>query len=314
MKVIELVLATLLLLLGIWIICWQERRRTSTRESQRPQSPLWEQPPKSQSEELGLHLLSSLPAPSPIIENQDFSELQSQLEELAKCGWAKDEISWYSKFSLSSGDLDNEISPAQVIEVLLAHARRVTPEFSVPQMVPRTVVESTPRAAGQFEVDEEGWVTIKVSPAFFDDSLAAKAILAHEACHYILENSGIRQGDFELNERYADLCMFICGFGQIFLAGYKREPAQNQYRPGHRLGYLTDAEYEFANQYVVELREIYNRKLRSELDTKRKRLLQLLHGDGAALKRLVEYEGRRSPSKSEVELYEDAIDRIQSDR
>ncbi len=101
----------------------------------------------------------------------------------------------------------NEIAPAQFIEILLSHARRVTPEFSVPLMVPQTVVESTPFAAGRFEVDEEGWVKIKVSPDFFNDKLAAQAILAHEACHYILENSGIRYHDFKLNERYTDLCL-----------------------------------------------------------------------------------------------------------
>jgi hypothetical protein len=154
-------------------------------------------------------------------------------------------------------------------------------------------------------------VTIKVSPDFFDDGLAAQAILAHEVCHYILENSGIRQRDFELNERYTDLCLFICGFGQIFLAGYKRELAQNQYRPGHRLGYLSDAEYKFASEYVVKLRESYKRKLQSELDTKINQLVQLVHGDKATLKRLVEYERCRSLNKSEVELHEDAIDRIQ---
>ena len=51
-----------------------------------------------------------------------------------------------------------------------------------------------------------------------------------------------------------------------------------------------------------------------ELDTKRKRLLQLVYGDEGTLKRLVEYERRRSPNKSEVALYEDAIDRLERDR
>jgi len=96
---------------------------------------------------------------------------------------------------------------------------------------------------------------------FFEDQLAAQAILAHEVCHYILNNSGIRKSDTEQNERYTDLCMFVCGFGQIFLAGYKRETAQSEYRRGHRLGYLTDAEYEFAQQYVTQLRSCWKNVL-----------------------------------------------------
>ena len=41
----------------------------------------------------------------------------------------------------------------------------------------------------------------------------------------------------------------------FFLAGYKRETAQHESRPGHRLGYLTDAEYKEAQRYVRQLRQ-----------------------------------------------------------
>jgi hypothetical protein len=57
------------------------------------------------------------------------------------------------------------------------------------------------------------------------------------------------------------------------MAGYKRAPSQQEYRPGHRLGYLTDAEYEFANQYVLTLRQSNQQKFPSELDKLRKCLL-----------------------------------------
>lgn len=171
-----------------------------------------------------------------------------------------------------------------------------------------------PFAAGMFEVDEEGWVTIKVSPDFFQDKLAAQAIFAHEVCHYILSNSGIRKSNFELNERYTDLCMFVCGFGEIFLAGYKRQAAQNDYRSGHRLGYLTDAEYQFAHQYVIQLRQSKELLPPSELDTIKKQLLELLYGDESACKRNIEVERRKSPHKSEIELYKDTISRLLRDR
>jgi hypothetical protein len=57
----------------------------------------------------------------------------------------------------------------RVVKALLDWARRVAPGFSVPMMVPPIVVEPMLAAAGQFEVDEEGWVTIRVSPDFERD-------------------------------------------------------------------------------------------------------------------------------------------------
>jgi hypothetical protein len=86
------------------------------------------------------------------------------------------------------------------------------------------------------------------------DRRAVGAILAHEACHYILENSGIREPNVDENEKLTDACMFVCGLGLLFLDGYKREDAHKEYRNGHRLGYLTDSEYNFAARYVRELR------------------------------------------------------------
>ena len=242
---------------------------------------------------------------------QDFRGLKSQLNELAKLAWADDESSWLANFQIQVSAFNTVASPSQTIDRLLSHARRSTPKFKVPQMTPRTIVESTPLAAGLFEVDEEGWVTIKVSPDFWDDRSAAQAILAHEVCHYLLENAGIRYADVATNERYTDLCMFICGFGSLFLAGYKRDFAQQDYRPGHRLGYLSDEEYQYADRYVVELRQDYQLKLQSELEIQKRRLRERLQGNDAALNRLITYERARSPYKSEIELYEDAIGRLE---
>jgi hypothetical protein len=141
----------------------------------------------------------------------NFDNLKSSLEGLAQLGWLQEESSWFDNFTLDPSELSDLDRLDQVVKALLDRARRVAPGFSVPMMVPRVVVESMPAAAGQFEVDEEGWVTIRVSPDFERDLPAARAILAHEVCHYILENRGIRQPNFELNERDTDLCMFICG-------------------------------------------------------------------------------------------------------
>jgi hypothetical protein len=254
-----------------------------------------------------------MPEPLIPIHISDFYSLQWQLGELAKMAWTTEESFRHPQFLLNLSDFAYTTAPAQVVEILLRHARRIAPGFEVPYMVPRVLVEPIPFAAGQFEVDEEGWVTIKVGSDFFEDKLAAQAILAHEVCQNSLGNSGIRKSDRELNERYTDLCMFVCGFGQIFLAGYKRETAQHEYRPGHRLGYLTDAEYEFAQRYVMQLRQSNELAPSSELDRLKKRLAQLIH-DANTCQRMIEAARRRHPHKSEIDLYRDEIYRLERDR
>jgi Putative transmembrane protein precursor len=242
----------------------------------------------------------------------DFDHIKSSLDGLAQLGWLLEESSWSANFTLDPRELSDLARLDRVVKALLDRARRVAPGLSVP-MVPRIAIEPMPAAAGQFEVDEEGWVTIRVSPDFERDLPAARAILAHEVCHYILDNRGIRQPNFELNERDTDLCMFICGFGEVFLAGYKRSSTRNEYRPGHRLGYLTDAEYEFANRYTSELRATYRQNLQSELDVLKERLLRKAQGDRDCVRRLIEYERQRDRSLSEIELYRDAIARFDRD-
>lgn len=108
--------------------------------------------------------------------------------------------------------------------------------------------------------------------------------------------------------------MFVCGFGELFLAGYRHDAAQQDYRPGHRLGYLTDAEYQYAQKYVIQLRQSGEVAPPKELEILKKRLLYLLHGDQNCCSRNIELERRRSPDKSDVELYQNAIYRLERDR
>ena len=236
-----------------------------------------------------------------------FGDLKAQVEELATRGWTQSEVDWKEGFLLDPARLDTMAEPAEIVEALLNHARRTTPEFSVPWLTPRTVVEQLPPAtAGQFVVDG-GWVTIKLGPKFFGNRGAAQAILAHEACHYILNNSGFRKRDIALNERYTDICMFVCGFGKLFLDGYQKYPSNRQYRRGHRVGYLTDMEYAFIYQYVLKLRKHYRENLKSELTGLKETLLRLVRGDQEMLESLIEAERSRTPDKSEAGLYENAI-------
>ena len=138
----------------------------------------------------------------------------------------------------------------QFVSELLRHARHTT-ELSTPWRTPRIFVEKTKDAVGgRFAVDE-GWVAIVVGEKFFDDVVAARAILCHEVCHYILDMVDIRDAPTQENERLTDVAMFVFGFGAIFRAGYRRAPSHN--RTGHRVGYLSDAEYDFVEQYVASL-------------------------------------------------------------
>ncbi len=242
-----------------------------------------------------------------------FPDLAAQLRELATKAWTTQQ-SLHFPLLLNPKDFVNIAAPTQVVEVLIRHAERIVPGFSVPQMIPRVLVVSLPTAAGMFKVDDEGWATIELGANFFQDKLAAQAILAHEVCHYILENSGIRKSDVGLNERYTDLCMFVCGFGEIFLAGYRRDAAQQDYRPGHRLGYLTDDEYQFAQRYVMQLRQSGEISPPDELDRLKKRLLHLLYNEQQTFDRIIESERQKNSHKSDVELYQDAIDRLERDR
>ncbi|WP_427161390.1 hypothetical protein ACQFX9_07370 [Aliinostoc sp. HNIBRCY26] len=339
MKII--ILAVLIFLILLLLYVWYHRRavkpgfssqqqvtppENSIAETSVPQSSVYSMPGRLLTSRVDI-IVRPVPASSSFVkpiqtttpssstsQSSVFPEIESQLRELAKIAWTTEKSFQKPQFLLDFRDFVRIATPAQVVEVLIRHAERVTPGFQVPYMVPRVLVTPTPFAAGMFEEDEEGWVTIKVSTDFFQDKLAAQAILAHEVCHYILSNSGIRKSNFELNERYTDLCMFVCGFGEIFLAGYKRQPAQNDYRPGHRLGYLTDAEYQFAHQYVIQLRQYKEILPPTELDVLKKQLLQLLYSDESSCERNIEAERKRSPHKSELELYRDAISRLERDR
>lgn len=243
-----------------------------------------------------------------------FHNLQQQLEILARTAWKTQDALANPTFSLEPRRLAQTDSLETVIGIMLNHARTVAPGFSVPSKTPRVIVEPMVDAAGQFIVDEEGWVSINVSPTFECDRITAHAILAHEMCHYILENTGLRKANTEENERFTDLCMFICGFGQIFLAGYKSSAKSLlTYRQGHRLGYLSDTEYKWAETFVHQIRQSNNLELPGALKLLQTEL-QSLVPDREARKRIISHARSRYPHKSNIELYKDEIDSLLRDR
>ncbi|MEM9273934.1 MAG: hypothetical protein AAGA80_13345 [Cyanobacteria bacterium P01_F01_bin.143] len=62
------------------------------------------------------------------------------------------------------------------------------------------------------------------------------------------------------------------------------------------------------------LSQPYPKQSSDELNSVKKRLRMLLYGDDDAIKRIIQSERRQSPHKSEVELYKNAIERLERDR
>jgi hypothetical protein len=238
------------------------------------------------------------------------AKLKQQIDNLAR-------EAWHSRESLSAGFL---LSPSSLsaspiertIETMLNHVRQIASGLSVPYRVPRIETGALIDAAGQFKVSD-GWVSVKIASHLLIDPKAVRAMLAHEMCHYILESSGIRDTDYEQNERLTDLCMFVCGLGEIFLDGYKRESAKNEYRKGHRLGYLTDSEYEFAARYVQELRS--NNYLQLPTKTEElERKFAVRVNDLQTRIRLIKHARAMYPARSDLQLYELVIEQLERDR
>ena len=170
--------------------------------------------------------LASLPLPLATMKN-----------ELIQAGWRK-----------QGGPIKLTLSPNQLgppdwqacAARMLRHAEELAPHLSIPMMVPRIEFSGVrPDTGGSFEVDGEGYVVIKLKASLRKQSDVALAVLAHELCHYILGSNGIRKENTLQNEKLTDTCMFVLGFGQIFLRGYNKA----RFMSNMKYGYLTTIEY-----------------------------------------------------------------------
>lgn len=256
-----------------------------------------------------LLLLSPKPKRIPIPEEVRFGLLIRQIERLAKDGWMTSETLREKEFSLNPSKIVGG-GPEKILQEILNHVRRVAPGFSVPYKLPQVRIGSLIQHAGQFS-DDHGYASIKVSDGFIMDFPAVRAVLAHEACHYILENSGIKEKDQEQNERLTDACMFVCGLGKLFLDGYRKEAPQPE--DGHRLGYLTDEEYAFAERYVHKVRSS-NLLLLPELTEALASKLVSRVGNQQACERLIKDARRRHPEMSDSELISLVIEELERHR
>jgi hypothetical protein len=249
------------------------------------------------------HVFSSKTKGIPVPDEFRFAKLKWRIDKLATDAWQSQE-SLTTEFFLSPSSLP-ATRPDKIIEAILNHVRLVAPGLSVPLRVPRVETGALIEAGGQFNTSE-GWVVVKLATHLLTDRRAVTAILAHELCHYILENSGIRESDVSENERLTDVCMFVCGLGLLFIEGYKRDVAYGEYRTGHRLGYLSDAEYNFLNRYVRELRSSNSLRLLTTDERLERRLVARI-SDKQVRKRLIEHAKAKHPEKNDREIYEVVI-------
>lgn len=245
-------------------------------------------------------------APQPIPDEIRYANLRWRIEKLAKASWQTRESLNNPTFLLETSSLEG-LGRQEIVRVLLTHIRQIAPGLPVPQRVPDITTTIPDEAAGTFGATE-GWAVISLA-GDLPNLESVRAVLAHEICHYVLNAAGLREDDTDNNEKLTDLCMFVLGLGHIFLAGFKTQAVPEEYRPGHRLGYLSDAEYAFASRYVMAARRDNTLNLPSRAELLRSKILTRVGGD-KTLDRLVADARRKSPNSSENEIYQSVYDAL----
>lgn len=190
--------------------------------------------------------------------SQQLSDLETTLNRLASTAWRKIPSPSGESFWLKPSDFDRCVTETDLtaaLEKMCQHARRWAPGLEVPYFIPCLRLSCRLDAAGQFPVDNQGWVAIDVSSEFAASHETLLLILAHEACHHILAQSGLNERqDHRLNERKTDLAMYICGFGELGKAGRAANRLTEHGYASVHLGYLTPEEYHLAHEWVSSAR------------------------------------------------------------
>ena len=195
-------------------------------------------------------------SPARIVETDpQLKWAEDQLHRLARIAWAPCGPPDSMDFLLDPSLLP-EPSTARLMEqslgALYGHALKWARGFEVPFRVPKVAVKGHGDAAGQYQVDGDGYLFIDITPGLLRYPSAVLAVLAHEACHHIIDISGLNTHRQEIDEPTTDLAMFVCGFGQVFRAGQSRLGGGGGNWQKSHLGYLTETQYAFAYQWVAE--------------------------------------------------------------
>ena len=184
--------------------------------------------------------------------------IRDLLEMLASRAWSKPCYDPSGDYLLRPSAFEMHITPEslrQALGKMYEHARYWAPGLEIPYFVPPVRIADLTAEAGHFVVDEESYASVAVAQEFTVSQDAVLTILAHEACHHILLQSGLDQSkDTALNEITTDLTTFVCGFGDIVQRGRSIiRHSESCYSRVH-LGYLKGYEYDFAYQFVLSRR------------------------------------------------------------
>lgn len=227
------------------------------------------------------------------------AEINQLKNELIRRSWHRDRGPFH--LPLSSAQL----SPpnwSQCLQQMLKHAEQVAPKLNIPQMIPDIKFEDTilHQAGGTFQVKGDGRVFITVQRALEQQPKVALAVLSHELCHYILGSNNIRKQPTLENEKMTDVCMFVLGFGKLFLEGF-------QSLKGSTYGYLQAEEYR-ALSLDVEAKWL-SRNTAKDIDTEVEELEKwaltaLAHGDRSRLKFIYRRMRAKYPGWSRKEILE----------
>lgn len=162
-------------------------------------------------------------------------EIKDLKNELIRRAWHQDQ-----------GPADLSLSPAavyppdwiQCLRAMLKQAELVAPKLTIPFLIPKLLFQDTSlhKVGGTFQLKSDGTILITIKKSLELQPRVALAVIAHELCHYILGNNNIRKETTLLNEKMTDVCMFVLGFGRIFLEG-------RQEMSGTAYGYLDPDQY-----------------------------------------------------------------------
>ena len=266
--------------------------------------------------------------------------IENKLEKIATEAWKSNSRKGDKNFLLNLPTLGLNLDGS--LSKLYDHARVWTPGFEVPYFVPKISFKPLVDAAGQYHT-RDGYVHIDLSTSILSDPAATLSVLCHEACHHILDISGQNTRNRDIDEPATDLSIFVCGFGDVFLAGQSGlQLASDGWKRVH-YGYLTPEQYRFAHRWVLSARSIslptqfrpsfisrllafirpsekktdsfgINLSLQTETEILREKAMNMLGGNLGSFERLLEYEMNANRNVTDTDALRSLIGRLEKDR
>ena len=199
---------------------------------------------------------------------------------------------------------------------MYAHARLWAPSLNVPFAVPTlrfTKVENRP--CGSFSVSSHGVTVIEIDRSLRKMPMALGRVLAHEACHHILEQAGFSdRNDDRVNERRTELLMFVCGFGQIALDG-ECEINSVGFKCDSNHGYLGYAAMVQAESHVQYwAQKICRTKVEESANIEKEREARTLFDAPGQFDRMFAGYQRRHPEDTRREILHRMVEEYRRDR